>query len=147
MRYLLDENLAPRTAATMQTLAGDSVDEYVHLLDAVGRHGTDDLEIPRICQRQKFDALITVNHKDFAAQKVVYQALIDHQIHVVALRPGKQRFNTDLQVAWLARYRARIGTALTNEADAAVLLVVTESGIRIRSITELVAEIEGKTNN
>jgi hypothetical protein len=87
VRFLLDEQLHTRTSAAMTALASADKDEYAYLLDVGDFAGAGDDMVPGICREQAFDVLVTANHKDFAARKVLYQSRLDAGIHVVALRP------------------------------------------------------------
>lgn len=140
MRFLLDENMNQRTAVAMTALASGDGDEYRHLTE-FATPGAQDLEIPSLCQVEGFDCLITVNHRDFAAQKVIYQALLASQIHVVALRFGRSPPTPDRQVSYLAQHRSAIRGPLMAALDQPKLLVVTQSAVRPRDLEELEREI------
>lgn len=146
MKFLLDEMLNARTAATMRTLGSEDGDDYVYLLEHdSGLGGTSDEGIPPICKAGGFDALITANHKDFAARKVLWLALIEAGTHLLVLRPKKQKFTVDLQVSFLARFRHHTREAFAAGNGAGVLVVVSEGAMRTRTIEQLIAEVEGET--
>jgi hypothetical protein len=64
-------------------------------------------------------------------------------VSVAVLRPGKQRFDSAAQLGMLALHREIIARRL-GEADAPVLLRVSHSGVVLRTLDDLIKEIEGR---
>ncbi|MGA2302752.1 MAG: DUF5615 family PIN-like protein [Acidimicrobiales bacterium] len=143
MRFLLDENLHPLTAEILSVLGRRDGHEFIHIL-TVAVQGTDDSDIPAICQDNDVQALITVNHKDFGARKALYQALIASNVSVVVVRPGKLRFITSNQVMVLSGAYPHF-TKFAVDATGPILIKVTPSGTVSRSLEELEAEILGQS--
>lgn len=141
MRFLLDENLHELVAATMNVLGLENGDEFLHIVPVAG-FGKEDEEIPPICNEHGCDALITVNHKDFGAKKLYYQALLDSDVHVVVVRPGKMKFQPHMQVAFLASAYPH-ARALIAEANECVLVRMSWSSAVVRTIDQILNEVEG----
>lgn len=145
MRFLLDENLHEVAAAALNALAAiDGEDEFRHIVPLVGE-GTEDEDIPPLCHDQAFDAVVTLNYKDFGARKVLYQGLLDAGINVIVVRPGRLTMTPNNQVSILTgRYpQFRKLIAYHGMVQSRVLVKVTLTSADIRSLAELIAEIEG----
>jgi hypothetical protein len=140
VRYLLDEQLDQVVAASMAPIASKSDDEFLHIL-AVARPGTPDDEIPRLCREQDVDCLVTANVRDFGARKFYYQALLAEDLHVAVLRPGKVKFYEEEQLSLLSRSYRAIRSVVVS-AENPQLMACTPSGVRSRSINELVEEFD-----
>ena len=140
MRYLLDEQLDQVVAASMAPIAGKFADEFLHIL-AVARPGTADDEIPRLCREKGIDCLVTANVRDFGARKFYYQALLAEDLHVAVLRPGKVKFYEEEQLSLLSKSYRAIRTVAVS-AENPQLMACTASGVRSRSIDELVEEFD-----
>ncbi|MHB8513663.1 MAG: DUF5615 family PIN-like protein [Actinomycetota bacterium] len=137
MRFLLDEDLSPKTADSLAAL-GEDFGYFEHITTQHGS-GRKDPEIPPICRAGRFDSLITANVKDFGARKLYYQALLSERISVVVVRPGKVKFDPLGQVHIISSHLRRV-IVLLQEARGPVLIVVTPSEARIRTLEELLAE-------
>lgn len=137
MRSLLDENLDPRLAQVLSIVADE--DGFVALAVA-GQTGMDDEDIPALCARERIDALITANYKDFGAKKMYYQALMEEGVSVIVIRPGKIAFDSLQQSTILTRWWKRIRTLLAEAQGAAVLIHVTQTDVRLRNLESLIAE-------
>ena len=141
MKSLVDECLDPVLPDVLNPMGAAVGDEFVHLT-SVAPAGTDDLDIPAICQREGISVLITVNVKDFGARKVVYEALLEAGVHVVVIRPGKLKLHLPQQVALFAGAYERI-RVLVDAADGPVLIRVTPGGAaESRTLEELLAEFD-----
>lgn len=144
MKCLLDENLDPSTARSLDALVSSEGDSFTHLLDHA-KPGTPDDEIPPICARLGVTALVTVNVRDFGARKVYFQSLLANDVSVVVLRPGGTvKFFPEKQVAMIAMNLARI-RVLLQPAAGAILIRATWSGAQPKDLDELLAEIEGRS--
>lgn len=140
MKFLLDEQLDEVVAASMMPIGAKFEDEFIHIL-AVREQGTPDDEIPGVCHHEGAQCLVTANVRDFGARKFYYQALLAEDLHVAVLRPGKGKFYEEEQLALLSRSYRRI-RSITREATAPQLLACTPSGVRPRSIDELIEEFD-----
>lgn len=138
MNLLLDENLDEALAAPLSAV---SKEDLFRSLIEVGQAGMLDADIPPLCKQEGIDALITVNHKDFGAKKFYYQALLEAGVSVVVIRPGKVAFDTLQQMAIISRHWKRI-RSLLSESDGPVLIRVTQTDVKIRSLEDLIAEFE-----
>lgn len=140
MKYLLDEQLDEVVAASMNPLGAKMGDEFVHILQ-VRDQGTPDEEIPTVCRKEGAECLVTANVRDFGARKVYYQALLAEDLHVTVLRPGRMTFYEDQQLGLFSttyrRTREILGTATEP-----LLLTCTPSGVRSRSIEQLIDEFD-----
>lgn len=144
MKFLLDEQLHPTVAEVLTILGRSAGDEFVHICDIAG-HGTLDEAIPGLCAANGCRALLTVNHRDFGAKKALYEALLAQGIHVVVVRPGKHPWSPDQQASLLAgKERAFVDlTRKAEELDERILVRVTPSDVKRRSLDELIREIDG----
>jgi len=138
VKYLLDEQLDEVVAASMAPISAKFGDEFVHIL-AIRELGTPDEEIPAVCRDESIQCLVSANVRDFGARKFHFQALLAEGLHVAVLRPGKGKFYEEEQLALLAHSYRRI-RSITDAATAPRLLACTPSGVRERSIEELIEE-------
>jgi hypothetical protein len=143
VRYLLDECLNEVAAGALQAFGTRDGHTFRYIAsDEVGHAGALDGDIPSVCQSEQWDVLITANVRDFGARKVLYQALIASGVHVVVLRPpGKRPMDEYLQASLLSRHYKAF-TRTLQDRNAPGLLVITDSGIRERTLDELVQEIQ-----
>lgn len=141
MNYLLDEQLHEETSRGLSVFGERHGDAFAHIVSRFGS-GIPDEEIPALCRDAGFEVLITANVKDFGARKALYQALLDHGLHVVVVRPGKQRFVSERQAALFLQHYGSVRRHLTAGAPT-VLVVVTPSSVRHRTVADLLEEIEG----
>ena len=144
MKFLLDEQLHPVVAEVLSTLGQLTGDEFVYMC-AIAGQGTLDEAIPELCSSSGCRALITVNHKDFGAKKALYESLLAEGVHVVVIRPLKHPWTPDQQASLISgKVRAFADMVRTAEASNERILVrVTPSDVRRRSLEELVQEIDG----
>lgn len=140
MRFLYDENLDETAVRAIAVLGEREGEQHEHIVDHAGR-GLKDPEIPPLCARLDVRALVTVNHKDFGARKVYFQALISAGVSVVVIRPGKGRFPPEQQTSVITRHLSRIRHEL-HAARAPCLVKVSQSGVARRSLEDLVAEFD-----
>lgn len=141
MRYLLDECLCEQATNAMEALRKPA-DHFAYIAGhEVAHAGAQDPEIPVICKDLGWDVLLTANVRDFGARKVLYQSLLAEGIHVLVVRPGKQKLDEFLQVSLLARHYPKF-SAKFEVATGPLLVVARESGIKERDLDELIAEIE-----
>lgn len=141
MRYLLDECLTEQAASGMAAVSAKDSNAFAYIAGSeVARSGAADDEIPGICKAGNWDVLITANVADFGARKYLYQALLENGIHVLVIRPGRQKLDEFLQLSLLARHYKQYARLLA-ASSGPTLAVLTEGGVRPRSLTELVEEI------
>ena len=144
MKYLLDEQLNPAVAQILSILRQSEGDEFVHIYD-IADPGTTDEAIPNLCSENQCRTLITSNHKDFGAKRALYKSLVAAGIHVVVVRPGKHSWTKDQQVSILTG-RVRAFSDLVQKAEdlgEQILVRVTPSDVKKRTLEELIAEIGG----
>lgn len=99
-----------------------------------------DEEVPGICRREDATALITINYKDFAAELVYVQALLDEGISAIVLRQPNPRTdipNADYQVALIEPHLRNIVRRLA-QTDEPLLFVMNKSGPRISRLQDLI---------
>lgn len=75
-------------------------------------------------------------------KRALYEALLNSGIHVVVVRPGKVRFDVPQQVSLLSGKYPTFSRYL-REATSKILVRVIQSDVKVRTLEELVAEIEG----
>jgi hypothetical protein len=140
VNFLLDENLDESIAPVLDTLGRPNGDSFAHIVAHAPR-GTLDWDIPKLCRDLDVQTLVTVNVKDFGAKKLYYQALLNSQIHVVVIRPGRMKMFREKQVGIISmQYQA---TKQHLEAAGGPTLVrVTQGGAEPRTLEELEAEFK-----
>ena len=143
MRFLLDENLHELTATVLTALGTPDGDTFVYLT-TVAASGTSDDEIPSVCASERFDALITVNHRDFGAKRHLYQSLMEVGVHVVFIRPGKIKFRVPAQVSLLSGHYLTFRRYIEEAAELGntALVRLTPTTCERRTLDELIAEME-----
>jgi hypothetical protein len=107
----------------------------------VAAAGTEDMYIPTICQTNAIGTLITVNHKDFGAKKAIYLALLAAGVHIVVVRPGKMRLSIPNQASVLSMQYPHF-SKLIRESEVHILVRITPSDIKARTLNELVDEFD-----
>ncbi len=138
MRYLLDDNLDPKTAVAMNAIAARG-DGFAHIL-TIADEGTADDDIPGLCRQHGFEVIVSVNVKDFGAKKVIYQALLDDGVNVVVVRAGRSKLKIATQVSILSGAYERVRT-LWATADGPALVRVSAGGAaELRSLRDLEEE-------
>jgi hypothetical protein len=140
VRVLVDEQLNGLVATTWSSLVEDD-DAAVHIYD-LHAGGTDDADIPALCEHHGINVVFTMNVRDFGAKLTLYQALMAAGVSVVVARP-KQNLDRGQQAALFLQHGARI-RRLLDEADGPILISASASGVRERSLEELTAEITEK---
>jgi hypothetical protein len=138
VNFLLDEDLKQTIAPVLDALGKENGDSFAHILDHTAS-GTLDENIPALCRERGIQTLITVNVRDFGAKKVYYQALLDAQIHVVVIRPGKLKLFRERQVGIISMHYQAIKQHL-EAATGPTLVRVTPGGAEPRTLDELVEE-------
>lgn len=142
MRFLLDEQLSPALGPALSALG----EQFIHI-DELGGGGSSDDQVVQLCRANDCEVLVTMNVRDFGARLYYYKALLDRGIHVVVGRWPRKGSQPDAgkQLALFAQhYGALKGKLLT--ADSPTLVIVRQSGIRVRDLSELVDEIDGTTS-
>ena len=99
-----------------------------------------DDDIPPLCHDQGITALITANVRDFGARKHYFAALLESGIHVAVVRPVKTKFDVGGQVGFMAPRMAYL-IDRWQSADAPTLNVITQGGVRERSLEQLLEEL------
>lgn len=140
MRYLLDEQLDQVVALSMNPMGSKFGDEFIHIL-TLTHAGTLDTEIPNLCRDEGIGCIVTANVRDFGARKYHYQALLAENLHVAVLRPGRGKFYEEEQLALLSKSYRRI-RVVAQEGRNPQLLACTQSGVRPRTIEELIEEFD-----
>jgi hypothetical protein len=146
VKFLLDEQLNPMVAEVLSVVGKNSGDEFLHIC-AIAGPGTQDDAIPNLCSTSGCRALITVNHKDFGAKKALYEALVSEGIHVIVVRPRKHPWTADQQASLLiGKMKAFVDLVRRAEnAGGRILVRVTPSDVKTRTLDQLVQEIEGQS--
>lgn len=136
MRIILDENLWPETATSLNAFESRYELTFVHINDIAP--GAQDEDIPGICQEQGAAALVSANVKDFGARRVIFEALLEAGVSVIVPRPSRRATLTpEVQVSMLMRHIQRISAALHGAQDQ-VLLKVTDGGVTEVSLEQLI---------
>lgn len=104
--------------------------------------GTKDPAIPALCRQHGHDALVTANVKDFGARLPLYRRLLESDISVVVVRPGRETLTPEVQVSILSLHSREISRRLSGKPP--MLLRVTRSEVKVRSLDELLEEILGE---
>lgn len=92
-------------------------------------------------EREMLIASLRPTSETLVHVRFYYQALLAEDIHVAVLRPGKVKFYEEEQLSLLSRsYRAI--RAVVVSAEKPQLMACTASGVRSRSIDELVEEFD-----
>lgn len=138
MNYLLDENLSPVVGPVMNILGAANGDSFLHIRNDLNMGGTDDKDIPSLCRENGCDALITINHKDFGAKKLLYQSLVQNGVTVVVVRPGRMRMSPDNQVSLISGKYSAIRRAIQSAPH--LLIRVTPTDVVSRTLDELIIE-------
>ncbi len=115
-------------------------DTFVHIED-LGALGIKDPKIPALASEHGCDCLITANVRDFGAKKFLFEELLGSGVHVAVLRPGPGKFNGPIQTSLLMRNYEAIKSK-TRKAPLPILMTVSPSGVRERTLDELVAEFD-----
>lgn len=147
MKFLLDEQLHPVVAEVLSALGRSTEDQFVHICEVSGQ-GTLDEAIPNLCSTEGCDALLTVNHRDFGAKKALYEALLSAGIHVVVIRPLKHSWTPDQQASLISGKVRAVVEMLdrADESEEKILIRVTPSDVKRRSLEELIREIDGRSD-
>lgn len=141
MRFLLDENVSHSIAPALRAL-GEPGEVYGHVLEVAGRPRVTDDEVVELCRTEGFDALITLNVRDFGARLHYYAALRDRGVHVVVVRPGKEQPDLHQQMAMVCGQFNAVRRIL-DRAAGATLVKVTRTSAHERTLDELVNELTG----
>ena len=81
MRVILDENLWPETATSLNAFESRFDLHFQHINQIAP--GAQDEDIPEICREQGAIALVSANVRDFGARRVIFEALLASGISVV----------------------------------------------------------------
>jgi hypothetical protein len=141
VNVLVDEQLSPKAADGINLFT----DQHGMVASWIGEEaaGTKDPDIPALCQELGYEALYTVNVRDFGARLTLYEALVGNGVSVVVLRPGRVRLTPSEQVSLIVRHAARV-SALLAGAEQPVLIKVTQAEVSaVRTLEELHEEILG----
>jgi hypothetical protein len=143
VNVLLDEQLDAAVAQGLNAMShrhGMAVDSIRGLAA-----GTRDEDIPGLCQRLGYAALISANVRDFGAKLPLYEALLGAAVSVVVLRPGRRQILTpEVQLGVLVQHSSTIDSMLA-AGNPPKLLRVTQSGVVERTLDELRLEFEEGT--
>lgn len=143
MIILSDEDLIwPDLTERLNTLGAPHGCRFVPL-PTVHYGADDDTEVARICSQQGAAALLTANYKDFAANVVYFQALVEAGVSVIVPRQPNPRTDApdvDYQAALIGPHLEGIVRRL-KRTDEAMLFTINKSGVRHRRLQELVDEL------
>jgi hypothetical protein len=142
VKYLVDEQLSVFVARAWSELVKDAGDTALAVED-YGKQSMTDEEIPPFCEAEGIKTLFTLNVRDFGAKLFYYTSLIDAGVSVVVMRASKQQLDAGQQAAMVLNHQARI-RKLLHAAAAPILIRVTMSEAKQRTLEELVTEVEGK---
>jgi hypothetical protein len=140
VKVLVDEQLNELVATTWSSLIGDD-GTAIHIY-ALNAGGTQDEDIAELCHRHGIDVLFSLNVRDFGAKLALYQNALAAGVSVVVAR-SKTSLDPGQQAALFLHHGRRIRRLLT-EADGPILVSVSQSGARPRSLAELTEEIRAK---
>lgn len=142
MKYLVDEQISGGVAKAMSALGAAADEEWVHIRDDLGRGGAQDPEIPPLCKAHDVTVLVTMNVRDFGARKHYFASLLEHGVHVVVVRPGRQQPDPAQQLGLIATVHSQTRRHLLS-AERPSLVVVTHGTSRVRDLEQLLQEITG----
>jgi hypothetical protein len=140
VKYLVDEQLNSSVARAINEVAALLDDQFIHILD-VAPEGTPDHDIPQLCRTVGANCLVTLNVRDFGSRKVYYKALLAAGIHVVVLRLRSDSAKVHDHLALLADAHPRMRNLIAS-SDTPILMVGTRSGVRARTLDELIEEFD-----
>lgn len=143
MKVLLDEHFVSSVARALNEFSSLLQLEWEALEDL--KRGLLDEELPEFCRARGFDALGTLNVRDFGARLHLYEALLDAGVSVIVVRPGKLKLKPPGQLSILSMHGEELAKKLADRGEDSILLRVSPSEIRSRSLEELREEIEGRT--
>ena len=124
MRLLLDENIAPRLAATLRQLGHDA-----NHIDEIGWKSKSDAQIFRDALEHGYDALITKNRHRGSARRPSLEAMRDG-LRIILLRFGANVVDTpSRQVALVSRHLTDIEAAFTPQGDTRRLILHAVLGV------------------
>ena len=139
MKFLLDENLESVVAKAASAMVDKRGDSFVSMKE-INAEGIKDPEIPALARKHQVACFITANVRDFGAKKFYFEALLAEDLHVCVLRPPRTRkFNGPQQLSLLMQNYEAIRNHI-DRAASPVLMIANLSGVRIRTIDELIAE-------
>jgi predicted nuclease of predicted toxin-antitoxin system len=140
VRIILDEQLDPKLADVLNVLRDRHGCDFMSLRD-LAPPKTQDIEIPKICKDNAAIALLTADVKDFGAKKVYFEALLEAGVSVVTLRPQKRTNVLESQTALILEWSREVAAVL-EDATTPVLVRVNSSGVSVRSLQELIEEVQ-----
>jgi hypothetical protein len=143
VKYLVDEQMSGVVARGMRPVGASFDEEWVHVRDDLGRGGIQDPDIPPLCRDEQVGVLVTMNVRDFGARKFYYASLVEHGIHVVVVRSGKQQPDPAQQLGLVAGAHSGIRRLLGGTLGPS-LVKVTHSGATVTTLEALLQEIESK---
>jgi hypothetical protein len=104
--------------------------------------GTKDPAIPGLCRSHGCDALVSANVRDFGARLPLYQRLLENDVSLVVLRPGRETLTPEVQLSILSLHSLEIARKLTDRPPK--LIRVTRSEVKERTLDELLEEVLGQ---
>jgi hypothetical protein len=138
VRIILDENLWPETAESLNAFESRYDLTFVHINHIAP--GAQDEDIPVICRDQGAAALVSANVRDFGARRLIFEALLEAGVSVIVPRPSRRvTLTPEVQVSMLMRHIQRISSAL-HDTQEQILLKVTEGGVAEVSLEQLIKE-------
>lgn len=144
MIILSDEDLVwSELTSRLNGLASQYGCSFVPLPLAYRDQSIPDDEVARICRQEGAAALLTANYTDFAAQIVYYQALLNTGVSAVVLRQPNPKTDTpdvDYQIALIEPHLPNIVRRL-RRTDEPLLFILNKSGLRTRSLQDLVDQL------
>ncbi len=142
MNLLLDEMFASEVANALNVLTYRHNCIYSAIVSLAA--GAADEDIPTLCQKRGFAALVTANVRDFGAKLVLYEALLAAGVSVVVVR-SRATLGPETQLSLVSAHSLRIAKAL--DGGKTVLLRLTQGGVVERTLEELRKEVAGNTRH
>lgn len=100
-----------------------------------------------MCRSERYDALVTLNVRDFGARRHYYASLSAHRVHVIVMSPGRTQPDMAQQAAMMIGQSNKVRGWL-EEAAEPLQVTVRRQDARRRTIDQLVQEIEtGRRDN
>jgi hypothetical protein len=148
VRLLLDEQLDTRegiVSAALNSFTSRTGLSFRSLL--TDKRGLTDEQVVEYCGRNGFAAVISFNHRDFGKKKALYRDLMASGVSVVVLRPPKNPAFTPERQAGLVIHHIRCVEQHLQETKSPILLRLSPTECRQRTLEEIEAEFSGDTRN
>jgi len=141
VKVLMDEDLSsPALVARLNAISEQSGCTFQTLPEHA--EGSDDTDLPDVCQQEGAVAILTHDKSDFGAEIAVQQAVVTAGVSVVVLRlPNEKTQRPDLNflASRIMEHLPEIVEALENAQDS-LLIAVRKDRVVPRNLAELLQQ-------